>query len=79
MILAIDTTDNVVHEITHLTAVTRGWMLRNYWRHLAEDGRVDVEALAEQAVYEFGIDRPTAADLAALVAAEVDNRRPEGA
>lgn len=73
MMLAIDTTDNVIREITHLAAHVRGWMLRNYWKHLTEDGRVDVEAMAEQAAYEFGIDRPTADDLAALVAAEVDN------
>lgn len=67
-----EVTQEVIREITHQAAVTRGWMLRNYWKHLADDGRVDVEALASQAVIEFCIDRPTADDLAALVAAEVD-------
>lgn len=69
----IHETNQIAQEITHQTACVRRWMLRNYWRHLTNDGHIDTEALAEQAVLEFGIDRPTAEDLAALVAAEVDN------
>lgn len=69
----IHETNQIAQEIAHQAACVRRWMLRNYWRHLSADGRIDIEALAEQATYEFGIDRPTAEDLAALVAAEVDN------
>ena len=55
-----------------LIAGVRGWMLQNYRYHLLPAGFVDVESLAEQAAYELEIDRQTADDLAALVAAEVD-------
>ena len=69
----IHETNQIAQEITHQTACAHQWMLRNYWRHLTADGCIDVEALAEQATYEFGIDRLAADDLAALVTAEVDN------
>jgi len=74
MIFLVD--DIIAKQIAELTALvshTRGWMLRNYWRHLTTDGHIDTESMAEQAAYEFGLDRPTADDLAAQVAAEVDN------
>lgn len=68
---------NLIHPTqtgkSYLAAIACQWMLRNYDRYLTAGGHIDVEALAEQATYEFGIDRPTAEDLAALVAAEVDN------
>lgn len=69
----IHETNQIAQEITHQAACARQWMLRNYWQHLTADGRIDAEALAEQAVLECDIDRLTADDIAALVAAEVDN------
>lgn len=58
---------------SHQAAVVRGWMLRNYSNHLLPNGFVDAEALAEQAAFEWCVDRQLADDPAAIVAQEVDN------
>lgn len=65
---------NQIHPAITETARSRvyGWMIRNYQRHLAADGSVDVESLAEQAAYEFGISKEDAAELAAEAKTAVD-------
>lgn len=74
MILAIDTTDRKeIKELSHQVSQVRAWMLRSYGKHLLPDGRVDVERMAGQAQWEYGIDAMTAENLAAQVAAEVDD------
>jgi len=74
MILAIDTTDHQeIKEQSQQVSQARAWMLRHYAGYLNEAGRVDVEALAEQAEWEYCIDAMTANDLAAIVATDVDN------
>ena len=74
MLLAIDTTDQQeIKEQSRQISQARAWMLRHYTEYPNEaGGRVDVEALAEQAEWEYCIDRATADALAAQVAAEVD-------
>jgi hypothetical protein len=68
---------NIIHReeardnTNHLRSVVFGWMRRNWQKYLADDGTVDVEALAEQAGWEFGIDLTEAKKLAAEIATEV--------
>jgi hypothetical protein len=74
MLLAIDTTDRQeIKEQSRQVSQARAWMFRHYTEYPNEAGGVDVESLAEQAEWEYCIDRMTADALAAQVAAEVDN------
>lgn len=47
-------------------------MERNYQRYLEDDGHIDVELLANAAMYEFCCTQQLADDLAGLVQAAVD-------
>lgn len=56
---------------SHLRHVVSQWMRRSWRKYTDDDDVIDTESLAEQAVWEFGISRDTADELAGELAGEV--------
>lgn len=68
---------NIIHteeahdNTTHLRHVVSRWMRRSWRKYTDDDGVIDVESLAEQAVWEFGVSREVADEMANELSGEV--------